>query len=104
MVLYSVFHFVFFLFLLPLDPKILARQGNNLKWLFTIYSFFIPIVSLMVSVRTLEVSNVRVLEPFKHDFMTFNQPIKSTIHLLSEVEANVHDFLKNNTHTHASLD
>ena len=58
----------------------------------------------MVSVRTLEVSNVRVLEPFKHDFMTFNQPIKSTIHLLSEVEANVHDFLKNNTHTHASLD
>ena len=54
----------------------------------------IPIVSLMVSVRAPEVSNVRVLEPFKHDFMTYNQPIKSTIHLLSEVEANVHDFLK----------
>ena len=54
----------------------------------------IPIVSLMVSVRAPEISNVRVLEPFKHDFMTYNKPIKSTIHLLSEVEANVHDFLK----------
>ena len=54
----------------------------------------IPIVSLMVSVRVQEVSNVGVLEPFKHDFMTYNQPIKNTIHLLSEVEANVHDFLK----------
>ena len=44
------------------------------------------------------------LEPFKHDFMTYNQPIKSTIHLLSEVEANVPEFFLKITYTHTSLD
>ena len=37
------------------------------EWKFTIYSFFIAIVSLMVGFRALEASNMSYLQPFKDD-------------------------------------
>ena len=62
-----VFSFLFRFLLLRLDPKYCSdNQGDNLKWKFTIYSFFIAIVSLMVGFRALEASNMSYLQPFKH--------------------------------------